>query len=92
VFNNQCAADPEHLQLRPADLRVGHHAAGQAGKRIADVAAVRGVPDHDPIRVKHGGVVFHPAIREAFLKPASDDINDAQSTLAADVVEEIRRE
>jgi len=37
-------------------------------------------------------VVFYPAIREAFLQPASDDIKDAQSTLAADVVEEIRRE
>jgi len=67
VFNYQSVADPEHVQLRPADLRVGHPAAGQAGKRIADVTAVRGVPDHDTVRVKHGGVMFHPAIREAVL-------------------------
>ena len=54
VLDNEPILHAKHMQLGPCDVYSRDLAVNHSWKRVADVLAMLGVPNHDLVACKHG--------------------------------------
>ena len=89
MFYHLAVLHPEDVELGPRHFSATHRTAAHAREPVADMAPVLGVPNHDSVAIKHRGVMIDASVREALVEPPSNNVEDRQPSLAADVVVEV---
>jgi len=80
----------EGCALRPDDVRSSYIKADHSRECVPDMHATQGEPDHDPVLVGHGPVMFDLAISETRLEPSARIVEDVDPH-SADVVAKLRQ-
>lgn len=86
VFYHLAVLHPEDVELGPRHFSATHRTAAHAREPVADMTPVLGVPNHDPVAIKHRGVMIDASVCKALIEPPSNNVEDRQPSLAADVV------